>query len=142
MPLSERERALLEQMEQALSAEDPRFASHMRNHSAAGRRRLNLVLGAVGVLVGLGVVLLGVTMQSIPVGVVGFLVMVAAGVWALRQPKATLSAVPEPGQTAPRPSATRSTRGRRPKRGTTGGSGSFMQRMELRWDRRRERGDF
>lgn len=148
MPLSEREQALLEQMEQALYAEDPRFAAQLANPSQP-RRRSRLVIGVLGVVAGLGIVLLGVTMQQIWVGVLGFLVMVAAGVYALTTGtrKASLGTVREDG------SVQHHTRPRRrlhrpgtPQGGPSGHhprqSGTFMQRLEKRWDDRRERGDF
>ena len=37
MPLSEHEQRLLEQMERALYAEDPKFASALRGHVLRGR---------------------------------------------------------------------------------------------------------
>ena len=40
MPLSEHEQHLLEQMEQALYAEDPKFASQMQGSAARARLRL------------------------------------------------------------------------------------------------------
>ena len=64
MPLSEHEQRLLEQMEQQLSVEDPKFASAMRGSAARVKARRRIILGALGVLVGLGLVLLGVAAGS------------------------------------------------------------------------------
>ena len=55
MALSEREQKLLEQMEQALYAEDPRFATRIRSHGDRGTKRRMLV-GILAVLAGLGLV--------------------------------------------------------------------------------------
>ena len=77
MPLSEHEQRLLEQMERALYAEDPKFASSLRS---AGPRPGSRRKAAVGVLVGLvGAVLLvtGAATSLVPVGVLGFIVMLA-----------------------------------------------------------------
>ena len=43
MPLSEHEQRLLEQMERALYAEDPKFASALRGHDLRGRYRRRLL---------------------------------------------------------------------------------------------------
>lgn len=162
MPLSEREQALLEQMEQALYAEDPRFAAQLASASSTPGRRRRYILGAIGVLAGLGVVLLGVTQQQVWIGVIGFLIMVAAGFYALASPRRKLGAVGEDGTVQQRTSrrfgrpgvgraggATKMRRadrapgavGRLP-RDRTPRSGTFMQRLEQRWDERRQRGEF
>ena len=52
MPLSEHEQRLLEQMERALYAEDPKFASALRGSDLRGRYRRRALLGAFGVVVG------------------------------------------------------------------------------------------
>ncbi|WP_395652949.1 DUF3040 domain-containing protein [Phycicoccus elongatus] len=53
MPLSEHEQQMLEQMEQALASEDPRFAHQMRGGTTLAVRRRRLVLGILGVVIGL-----------------------------------------------------------------------------------------
>jgi hypothetical protein len=81
VPLSEHEQRLLEQIEQALYAEDPKFASAVR----AGRSRLHtrrwIILATVGVLAGLAVLLVGLTAKLIVLGVVGFVLIVASCVY-------------------------------------------------------------
>ena len=52
MPLSEHEQKVLQQMEQALYAEDPRFATHITNHGLHQNKR-RMLLGGVGVIAGL-----------------------------------------------------------------------------------------
>ncbi len=139
MPLSDREQHLLEQMEQALYAEDPKFASHMRGVGARAARRRYLV-GIVGFLVGLAVVLLGVNLTRVWVGAIGFVVMVAA-VWQAvappRQAKAALGAVQADGTVKPAPPTKRRLGHGRKSPGASPGSGTFMERMEHRWERRR-----
>ncbi|WP_409485591.1 DUF3040 domain-containing protein [Arsenicicoccus dermatophilus] len=144
MPLSEREQALLEQMEQALMAEDPQLAAQLANASRPRGSRTRLVLGLLGVVAGLGVVLLGVVQQQVVLGVLGFLLMVACAVYAFAAPRRpALGTVREDGSVAAaRPRRTRA--GRTPGRGRPASprrSGTFMQRMEQRWDARRERGE-
>jgi hypothetical protein len=107
VPLSENEQRLLEQMERALYAEDPKFASAMRGANrrpGAGRR---LLLGGVSIVLGLVVLVFGVSQKQVLLGVLGFVLMLAGGV---------------------RPAA----------KGRKRNHGSFMQRLEERWDRRRD----
>ncbi|MCH8612638.1 DUF3040 domain-containing protein [Arsenicicoccus dermatophilus] len=144
MPLSEREQALLEQMEQALMAEDPQLAAQLANASRPRASRTRVVLGLLGVLAGLGVVLLGVVQQQVALGILGFLIMVACAVYAFAAPRRpALGTVQEDGTVAAaRPRRTGA--GRSPGRGGAAiprRQGTFMQRMEQRWEARRERGE-
>jgi hypothetical protein len=54
VPLSEHEQRLLEQMERALYAEDPKFASSLRSAAPRPGGRRRAVVGVVGFLVMLG----------------------------------------------------------------------------------------
>jgi hypothetical protein len=152
VPLSEHEQHLLEQMEQALYTEDPKFASHMVGSTARRRLRHRIALGVTGGVVGLALVVLGVMNQLVWLGGLGFVIMVAGAVWAISPPghRGQLGAVREDGtvETPPRgrpgkKSAGGGKTGKAPgragrkNRGGTGSHGSFMQRMEQRWDRRR-----
>lgn len=142
MPLSEHEQRVLEQMEQALYAEDPRLASTLKSTApgAAGVDRRRLVVGVLVALGGLGLVLVGVMTQMIWVGALGFLAMVLGGAYAAtpdRSDRPRLRVVGSDG---------------RPRRAASGGAapgggprrvrqpGGFMQRMEQQWDRRKEQG--
>jgi heme A synthase len=89
MPLSEHEQRLLEEIEQALYAEDPKFASSVRSARPRNRARTMLVLSVAGALIGLAVVLVGLTRNLTVLGVVGFVLIVAScvgAVTALRGP--------------------------------------------------------
>jgi Protein of unknown function (DUF3040) len=126
VPLSDHEQKMLEQMEQALAAEDPKFASQMQGSSLASMQRRRWLVGAVGVLVGLGLVLVGIN-TTMWVGAIGFAIMVAAAVFAATPPRrAALGVVRGDGTAAP-PGA----KGRRKK-----GQRSFMDRLDERWDKR------
>jgi hypothetical protein len=89
MPLSEHEQRLLDQIERALIAEDPKFASTVRAgrlRRPSRRRRLQgLVLFLLGlVLLVVGVAIRAIWLQNIPVvSVVGFLVMLTGAVLAV-----------------------------------------------------------
>lgn len=83
MPLSDREQQLLDQIEQALYAEDPKFASSVRSARPRARGARWLALCAVGVLVGLGVVFAGLALKLVVLGVVGFVLIVGSCVYAV-----------------------------------------------------------
>jgi hypothetical protein len=95
MALSEHEQRLLDEIEQALYAEDPKFASSVRSARPRSRTRTHLALSVVGVLAGLAVVIVGLAAKLVPLGVVGFVLIVGSCVvaaTALRGPKsATLN---------------------------------------------------
>jgi len=87
VPLSDHEQRLLEQIERALYAEDPKFAStvsstDLRTH-ARRRVRRSLVLLVLGMVA----LLAGVMVPSIPVGVAGFCIMLTAAGFAVSQYK-------------------------------------------------------
>ena len=78
MPLSEHEQRLLDEIEQALYAEDPKFASSVRSARARRRVRSSLLLCVVGVIAGLGLVLIGLLTNIVALSVVGFVLLVGA----------------------------------------------------------------
>jgi len=162
VPLSEEELRLLEQMERALVEEDPKFASTLRGTSLRRSARRKVVLAAIGLVAGIVVMMAGVVAGGsssksgltwiIVLGIVGFLLMLASatfGLAALRSQRHVASAPPETHPAAGgQPSFTlihgsrRTPRAHRPHRprGRTRSSGSFMERMEERWRRRRDQG--
>jgi hypothetical protein len=78
VPLSEHEQKLLNEIEQALYADDPKFASTVRSVRARSHVRRGIILCILGVLVGLGCVLVGLVSNIIAISVVGFVLVVAA----------------------------------------------------------------
>ncbi len=137
MPLSEHEQRLLEQMEQALYAEDPKFATSLRSNSSGRASRGRAALGVIVFLVGVATLLGGAIIPLIPLGVAGFAIMVLGALLAylgLRPGPAVTQAETEPtGDAAPGGQAP----GRPSKSKPAGG---FMDRLEDRWQRRREQG--
>ena len=129
MPLSEHEQKVLQAMEQALYAEDPRFATHITNHGLhPGKRRI--IVGVFGVVVGLALVLLAALNSLIWLGAIGFALMVAGGAWAFTPAKKSVL-----GAVGPDGAVRRTVAGETRKTGPK--SGGFMQRLEERWDKRR-----
>ena len=125
MPLSDNEQRLLEQMERALYAEDPKFASTMRGAARRSRSARRVMIGVAALLVGLVLLVVGVAQQVVILGVLGFLSMLAGTAYAVSgHRKGGPSGVVQ-GNGAVRPAGSK----RR---------GGFMQRLEQRWDRRRD----
>ncbi len=139
MPLSEEELRLLEQMERALVEEDPKFAHTLRGTVFARRSRRRAVLAGGVFLVGIVVLMTGAISERAWVGIIGFLVMLAAAAVALTSWQGRGNE-----QAAPRETSHGGfgvvDGGRRHKTRTSSSSGSFMERMEERWRRRRETG--
>lgn len=84
MPLSEHEQNLLDQIEQALYAEDPKFAASVRSARAKSRVRRAVSLSVVGVVAGLALVLVGLVTQIIWPSVIGFVLVVGSCGWAVQ----------------------------------------------------------
>lgn len=119
MPLSEQEQRLLDEMERHLMHNDADVVSAPRDGRTISYR--NVVYGAILVLAGLGGLVIGVASQLVVVGVIGFVLMVAGVVLAV---------------TPTRVGSPRAERAERKPAAKT--SQSFMDRMNDRWDRRRD----
>jgi hypothetical protein len=132
VPLSEHEQRVLEQMEHAMEVEDPRFATAMRGSSPRARQRRRFLLGGLGVLAGLVLVVVGVAGSAVPVAVLGFVLMIAAGAVVATPPRRPRTG---PVGTVGPDGRTRARRSR-----GSGRSGTFMQRLERRWEHRRDQG--
>ncbi|MER6912954.1 DUF3040 domain-containing protein [Streptomyces sp. NPDC000594] len=131
MPLSEHEQRMLEQMERALYAEDPKFATALEGSGLRTYTRRRVYQAVAGFLVGIALLMAGMVSQLVWVSVVGFLVMLGCAVLAVTGWRKA----PKPGEQqalgdvtgAPR-SHPRQSRQRR----------SVMDRIEQRWQRRRD----
>ena len=83
MPLSEHEQRMLEQMERALYAEDPKFATALEGSGLRTYTRRRVYQAVVGFLVGIALLMAGMVAQQIWISVVGFLVMLGCAVLAV-----------------------------------------------------------
>jgi hypothetical protein len=139
MPLSEHERRQLEQIEQALRADDPRFADAVAAADPRVHCKRRLIAAALGFLTGVGLLFAGVVINVIPIAVAGFVVMLACSLWAVtsyrRMTGITTGRVPAKNRASGK--ERRAATGRRA--GKQAGSG-LMERLEERW-RRRQAGD-
>ena len=129
MPLSEHEQRLLEQIEQSLYAEDPKFARTWRSRDLGAVKRNRVVRAAIVFVIGLGVLLAGVitlpghSSLGIGLGVAGFLIMLTAAWFAIA------------GRGLPRPFASKKKHHNRPRQ-------SPLSRLEERWQRRQDERGF
>ncbi|WP_067438340.1 DUF3040 domain-containing protein [Nocardioides jensenii] len=141
MPLSEEELRLLEQMERALVEEDPKFASTLRGTSFKRAARRRAILAGVVFVLGIAVLMSGAIFRLIPVGVIGFVVMLISatyGLTALRG-RATPAKEGEVKETRHHGfGVVDGGRTHRPKARRERSSAPFMERMEERWRRRRD----
>jgi hypothetical protein len=119
MPLSEQEQRLLDEMERHLMRNDADVVSAPRDGRSLSYR--NIVYGTVLVLLGLGGLIVGVSVPLIIVGVIGFVVMLGGVV---------LAVTPGRGAARAREHVERPSK--------SGKDSSFMDRMNDRWDRRQE----
>ncbi|WP_329130860.1 DUF3040 domain-containing protein [Streptomyces sp. NBC_01476] len=132
MPLSEHEQRMLEQMERALYAEDPKFASALEGNGLRTYTRRRVYLAVAGFLTGIGLLMGGMIAKQPWISVVGFLVMLICAVLAVTgwrratRPGEQPPATPQPGRRLGR-------RQQHPPR-----RGKVMDRIEERWQRRRD----
>jgi hypothetical protein len=136
MALSEEEQRLLEQMEAALAAEDPKLVNTLRGTGVRKLHRRRAAIAGVGFFVGLALLVVGLyLMSSGPIGYVGlsllgFGIMVAAAVTTIYSWQHVGTSAPTRGGERPRA-----------QQGTSS-DGSFMDKMEERWRRRRDESGF
>ena len=123
MPLSEHEQRLLEQMERALYAEDPKFATALEGTGLRARTRRTVYLAAAGFVVGVALLMGGMVTKFWWVGVAGFVVMLGCAVVAVN----AWRRAPRLGIADPRTGAPLKRR-----------KAGVVDRMEQRWQRRHD----
>ena len=137
MPLSEHEQRQLEQIEQALYREDPKFGRLVRSSDPRVHYKRKLAQALVGVVVGAGLLAAGVVTHRMYLEAAGAAIMLLSLVWAVvswrrhaarvRPAKPAKAKVKGQARSSPgRPALSRRAR--------------MMERMEERW-RRRQEGD-
>jgi cytochrome c biogenesis protein CcdA len=128
MPLSDHEQRMLDEIESALYAEDPKFASSVRGGTLRAPTTRRRIQGAGLFVIGLALLVSGVAFKATMIGsfpilsVVGFLAMFGGVVFAITGPRMS--------KATDRPAAG----GRQRK--AKGSGGSFTSRMEDRFRRR------
>ncbi len=139
MPLSEHEKRQLEQIEQALRADDPRLANAVHSTDPRVHYRRRVIAAALGFLIGVGLLLAGVVINVTLIAVAGFLVMLTCSMWAVTSyRRMTGSATGRVPARDGRSGKKRRAAGDR-RAGKQAGSG-LIERLEERW-RHRQEGD-
>ncbi|MDI2036323.1 DUF3040 domain-containing protein [Paenarthrobacter nitroguajacolicus] len=118
MPLSEHEQKLLEQLEKQLHEDDPKFANTMGSDPIRSWSTRHVIIGVLGAIAGILLLLVGVSLQAIPVGVLGFIVM-GAGVYFATLRGSSFGKAGKGKSAKAKPKST------------------FMSSLEERWDERR-----
>ncbi|MEU5879615.1 DUF3040 domain-containing protein [Spirillospora sp. NPDC047279] len=126
MPLSEHEQRMLEQIESALYAEDPKFAHAVRSTNPQVHYKRRIVKAALGFVLGVFALMAGLVINAGPatiaISVTGFVLMVVCCVWALSSWKRMTGVGTEPEQ----------------QQSSGPAKSGFMDRMEERWRKRTE----
>src|SRR5215208_2719919 len=130
MALSDEEQRLLEQMEAALAAEDPKLVNALRGTSVRRVHRRRAALAGVGFFAGLGLLIAGISITPF-LSVLGFVIMVAAAVTAIYSWQ-HVGGNADAGNGRDRAKTSQGSRAH-------DGQG-FMDKMEERWRRRRDEG--
>ncbi len=118
MALSEKEQALLAQMEAALTAEDPKLASTLRGKTPNAVHRRRAALAAIGFVAGVAILIIGMSLSWV-MSVIGFVLMLVSTVRALTW-------------------WSRASASRKPR---TGDAQDFLHRIEEQWRRNEDSTD-
>lgn len=84
MSLSEEERRRLEQLEQELAFSDPDLYQRLQAGAPGKHHRATMVRGALTLVAGFALVIVGVATELIIVGTGGFVLMIAGAHWFLK----------------------------------------------------------
>ena len=147
MPLSEHEQRQLEQIEQALYREDPKFGRLVRSSDPRVHYKRKLVQALAGVVIGAGALAAGVVTGRVYLEAAGAAILLLSLMWAMISWRRHLARVRPARAKAARGargvSPARSSGSRRPRPARSPGQSRrarLMERMEERW-RRRQEGD-
>jgi Protein of unknown function (DUF3040) len=136
VPLSEHEQRQLEQIEQALYREDPKFGRLVRSSDPRVHYKRKLVQALVGILAGVGALVAGVVTHRLYLVAAGGAVLALALLWGLISWRRHLARVRPPrARAAQVRAAAGPARASQPR---PGWRARMMERMEERWRRRQE----
>ncbi len=149
MPLSEHEQRQLEQIEQALYREDPKFGRLVRSSDPRVHYKRKLAQALVGIIAGAGLLAAGVVTRHVYLEAAGTALLLLSLVWAviswrrhvarIRSARAKASAKGITGAKGTKGSKVQA-RSAGPGRSGQTRRARMMERMEERW-RRRQEGD-
>lgn len=124
MPLSDHEKRLLDEMERALAADDPRLISTF-DGSKGSPSRSRIVAGFALVVLGILVLFSGLISQLPPLGIAGFAISLIGAVLAISNLGGLARGAIKAGVGQPK----------------KGGPNKWGARFEQRWDKRNNFGD-
>jgi Protein of unknown function (DUF3040) len=132
VPLSEHEQRQLEQIEQALYREDPKFGRVVRSSDPRVHYKRRLVQGFAGVLIGAGALVAGVVTHRLYLEAIGAAVVLLSLVWTIVSWRRHLARI--------RPVRAQRSQLRTvaPGRPQQNWRARMMERMEERWNRRQQ----
>jgi hypothetical protein len=118
MPLSEHEKRLLAEMEQALAADDPRLISAFNGRTPS---RTRVVIGFGLILLGIFVLFGGLISKTPPLGIAGFALSLSGAVLAITNLGGLMNTMASRVEGAAKPQS---------------GNKKWGAKFEERWDRR------
>jgi Flp pilus assembly protein TadB len=133
VPLSEHEQRQLEQIEQALYREDPKFGRLVRSSDPRVHYKRKLVQAFIGILIGAGLLAAGIVTHHVYFEAAGAAVAVLSLVWALITWRRHTARV-KPARSKLKSVGASSG----PSRAGLTRRARMMERMEERWKRRQE----
>lgn len=120
MPLSEYEQRVLDQLERQLVDEDPSLAENLGSTTEprATRTLVRIGIASLGIIAGLILLVVGVSIPNFIVGVIGFLVMFGTVTYAVMSSSSDKGTKPAKASTEPKKSS------------------KVVDKMDDRWQRR------
>ncbi len=133
MPLPEHEQRQLQEIEQALYRDDPKFGRLMRASDPRARYKRKLIRALLGVVIGVGLLPAGALAHSVYLEAAGVVIVLLSLVWAVTSWRRYMAAA----RPARSPAGIKTAKGAKRRSGQTRRA-RMMQRMEERWRRRQE----
>ena len=133
MPLPEHEQRQLQQIEQALYRDDPKFARLMRAGDPRVHYERKLLQTLPGVVIGAGLLVAGVVTRRVYLEAAGVVIVLLSLVWAVVSWRRYVARV-RPARSR---AGTKAAKGTKHRPGQTRRA-RMMERMEERWRRRQE----
>jgi len=133
MPLPEDEQRRLQEIEQALCRDDPKFVRLMRAANPRARYKRKLIHALLGVVIGIGLLAAGAVTHRVYLGAAGGVIMLLSVVWTVVTRRRYAAGV-RPARSG---AGTKTATGTKHRPGQTRRA-RMMERMEERWRRRQE----
>jgi Protein of unknown function (DUF3040) len=133
MPLPEHEQRQLQEIEQALYRDDPKFGRRMRASSPQARYKRKLIAAQLGFVIGVGLLPAGAVTHRVYMEAVGVMIVLLSLAWAVVSWRRYVTGV-RPARSG---AETATAKGTKHQPGQTRRA-RMMKRMEQRWRRRQD----